>query len=136
MPILALLVGIMLVEVGVRNNAQPMFKQLAIDMQGFLAFGAAIMILAVAGSITTLRPVAKAFMVLVFVVFLLKNGNAVIKGLTASASATAVDSSSGNETYNPNASPSSSATSSSAQEMQSAVSAWQEYGPAIESLFV
>jgi uncharacterized membrane protein len=107
MPILALFFGIMLIEVGIRNNAKPMFAQLASDAQGFLAFGAAIMILAVLGSLQPVRPVAKALMVLVFAVFLLKNGNAVIRGLTASASATAVDTSSGNQTYNPNASPSS-----------------------------
>jgi len=108
MPIFALLFGIMLIEVGVRNNAKPLFGQLATDAQGFLALGAAIMILAVLGSIETIRPVAKALLVLVFVVFLLKNGNKVISGLTASASATAVDTNTGNQTYNPQASPSSS----------------------------
>lgn len=128
MPILALLFGIMLVEVGVRNNAKPMFGQLATDMQGFLAFGAVIMILGIAGSIDTIRPVAKAFIALVFVVFLLKNGNNVVKGLTASASATAVDTMTGNQTYNPNASPSSStSTNKTGSEMQTALNAFTTY---------
>lgn len=108
MPIFALLFGIMLVEVGVRNNAKPLFGQLATDAQGFLALGAAIVILGIAGSIDSVRPIAKALLVLVFVVFVLKNGNNVVKGLTSSASATAVDTNTGNATYNPNASPSSS----------------------------
>lgn len=132
MPILALLFGIMLIEVGVRNNAKPLFGQLATDAQGFLALGAAIMILAIAGSIETVRPVAKALMVLVFVVFLLKNGNKVISGLTASAAATAVDQSSGNATYNPNASPSSSG-SSDAQNLSSAVNTYEKWAPVIDS---
>ena len=92
MPIFALLFGIMLVEVGVRNNAKPLFAQLATDAEGFLAFGAAIVILGVAGSIDSVRPIAKAFLVLLFVVFLLKNGNNVISGLKSSASATAAPS--------------------------------------------
>ena len=132
MPILALLFGIMLIEVGVRNNAKPLFGQLATDAQGFLALGAAIMILAVLGSIETIRPVAKALMVLVFVVFLLKNGNKVVTGLTSSASATAVDTSTGNQTYNPNASPSSSSSSSSSSDTASTVAEW---APVIESFF-
>lgn len=132
MPILALLFGIMLIEVGVRNNAKPLFGQLATDAQGFLALGAAIMILAVAGSIETFRPVAKALIVLVFVVFLLKNGNKVITGLTASASATAVDTSTGNQTYNPNASPSSSSDS---QNVSNAVNTYEKWAPVIDSFF-
>lgn len=126
MPILALLFGIMLIEVGVRNNAKPLFGQLATDAQGFLALGAAIMILAVAGSIETVRPVAKALIVLVFVVFLLKNGNKVITGLTSSASATAVS----NTASTPSASPSSSSSSSS--DTASTVAEW---APVIESFF-
>lgn len=132
MPILALLFGIMLIEVGVRNNAKPLFGQLATDAQGFLALGAAIMILAVLGSIESIRPVAKALIVLVFVVFLLKNGNKVVTGLTASASATAVDSNTGNQTYNPQASPSSSSSSSSSSDTASEVAQW---APVIESFF-
>lgn len=123
MPILALLFGIMLIEVGVRNNAKPLFGQLATDAQGFLALGAAIMILAVAGSIETVRPVAKALIVLVFVVFLLKNGNKVITGLTSSASATAVSN---------NASAPSSSSSSSSSDTASTVAEW---APVIESFF-
>lgn len=132
MPILALLFGIMLIEVGVRNNAKPLFGQLATDAQGFLALGAAIMILAVLGSIESIRPVAKALIVLVFVVFLLKNGNKVVTGLTASASATAVDSNTGNQTYNPQASPWSSSSSSSSSDTASEVAQW---APVIESFF-
>ncbi len=134
MPILALLFGIMLVEVGVRNNAKPLFGQLATDAQGFLALGAAIMILAVLGSIDTIRPVAKALLVLVFVVFLLKNGNKIVTGLTASASATAVDTNTGNQTYNPNASPSSnSSTSSSSSSTSDYVQTAEKWAPVIES---
>jgi len=111
MPIFALLFGIMLVEVGVRNNAKPMFQQLATDAQGFLALGAAIMILAVLGSIDSIRPVAKALMALVLIAFLLRNGNNIVTGLSASAKA--VDTSTGNATYNPNSSPSSNANTNS-----------------------
>lgn len=132
MPILALLFGIMLIEVGVRNNAKPLFGQLATDAQGFLALGAAIMILAVLGSIESIRPVAKALIVLVFVVFLLKNGNKVVTGLTASASATAVDTNTGNQSYNPQASPSSTSSSSSSSDTASTVAQW---APVIESFF-
>ena len=89
MPIFALLIGILFVDAGIRNNAKAVFTQVGTDAQGFLAFGAAIMILAIAGTSTALRPISKALFFLVFTVFLLKNGNAAIKGLTASASATA-----------------------------------------------
>lgn len=129
MPILALLFGIMLIEVGIRNNAKPLFGQLAKDAQGFLALGAAIMILAVLGSIESIRPVAKALIVLVFVVFLLKNGNKIVTGITASASATAVDTLTGNQTYNPQASPSSSSSNS---DTASTVAEW---APVVESFF-
>lgn len=131
MPILALLIGVMFIEVGIRNNAKPMFSQLASDAQGFLALGAAVMILAILGSLETIRPIAKSLLVLVFVVFLLKNGNKIVAGLTASASATAVDTQSGNATYNSNASPSSStSTNQSGTNTAQTVAEW---APVIES---
>lgn len=94
MPLFFFVIGFLLIDAGVRGNAKDVASQLATDVQGFLAFGAAIIILGVLGMSQTARPIAKSFLVLVFVVFLLKNGNAVVNGLTSAASAPSDSSSS------------------------------------------
>lgn len=88
MPLFFFIIGFLLIDSGVRGNAKAVAGQLATDVQGFLAFGAAIIILSIVGMSPTARPVAKSLLVLVFVVFLLKNGNAVVSGITDAAKAT------------------------------------------------
>lgn len=88
MPLFFFIIGFLLIDSGVRGNAKAVAGQLASDVQGFLAFGAAIIILSIVGMSPTARPVAKSLLVLVFVVFLLKNGNAVVSGITGAAKAT------------------------------------------------
>lgn len=94
MPLFFFIVGFLLIDAGVRGNAKDVAGQLATDVQGFLAFGAAIIILGVIGMSPAARPVAKSLLILVFVVFLVKNGNAVVNGITNAAKATAPASSS------------------------------------------
>ncbi len=93
MPLFFFIIGFLLIDSGVRGNAKAVAGQLASDVQGFLAFGAAIVILGVLGMSPTARPVAKSLLVLVFVTFLLKNGNNVVHGI-ANAAAAQSDSSS------------------------------------------
>lgn len=87
MPIFSLLLGVLFIVAGIRGNARDIFSQLKDDASGFLALGAAIMVLAILGASDTFRPISKGLLFLLFVVYLLNNGNAVIKGLTDSASA-------------------------------------------------
>ena len=88
MPLFFFIIGFLLIDSGVRGNAKDVASQVATDVQGFLAFGAAIIILGILGMSPTARPVSKALLILVFVTFLLKNGNQVVSGITSAAKAT------------------------------------------------
>ena len=70
---------------GVRGTAQQLGDQFISDAKGFLAFGTVILVLGAVGAVPELRGIAKTFLVLVFVVFLLANkgqkANAIIANL-------------------------------------------------------
>lgn len=89
MPLFFFIVGFLLIDSGVRGNAKAVAGQIATDVQGFLAFGAAIVILGIVGMSPSARPVAKSLLVLVFVTFIIKNGNQVVSGLVSASKATA-----------------------------------------------
>lgn len=88
MPLFFFIVGFLLIDSGVRGNAKAVGGQIATDVQGFLAFGAAIIILGIVGMSPSARPVAKSLLVLIFVTFIIKNGNQIVSGLTSAAKAT------------------------------------------------
>jgi hypothetical protein len=81
MPIFFFLVGILMITAGVRGTSSQLSAQLLSDGKGFLAFGTVILILGGVGAIPELRGISKAFLVLVFVVFFLKNGNNVVANI-------------------------------------------------------
>ena len=76
-----MIVGFLLVDSGIRGNGLATIKQLESDITGFLAFAAAILILGGVGMFNSARPVAKAMLFLVFIVFFLKNGVAISQNL-------------------------------------------------------
>ena len=78
-----MIVGFLLVDSGIRGNGLATIKQLESDITGFLAFAAAILILGGVGMFNSARPVAKAMLFLVFIVFFLKNGVAISQNLKA-----------------------------------------------------
>lgn len=82
MPLFFLIFGAIFIDSGLRGNASETFNQLKIDVTGFLAFAIAIIILGVVGEAKTFRPVANGLLILVFVVFFLKNGNQFVSNLT------------------------------------------------------
>lgn len=114
MPLFFFVFGAILVDAGYLGNATPLFAQLKSDVSGFLAFGVAILILGAIGISADFRPVSKALLVLVFVVFLLankaKNAKAII-GNTVSTSETG--STSNTASANPSAATDSTSSSSS-----------------------
>lgn len=87
MPLFFVILGLILADSGVRGNAAQLFQQVAADAKGFIAFASVIIILWGIGISQTARPVTKMLLGLVFVVYFLKNGNAIVAGVDAVASA-------------------------------------------------
>ncbi|HET8705956.1 MAG TPA: hypothetical protein VFM46_06605 [Pseudomonadales bacterium] len=79
MPFFLIIFGAMLIASGVNGKTSDLMDQLKKDGSGFLAFGAAVLVLGLLGTIETVRPVSKALLVLLFVAFLLKNGKNVVE---------------------------------------------------------
>ena len=79
MPLFSVILGALFLISGFRGTAEDTFKQLSIDVDGFLALGAVIIILGVSGLSPTIRPISKGLLVLVFLVFILKNGNKIVE---------------------------------------------------------
>ncbi|MDE2101043.1 MAG: hypothetical protein KGL39_27600 [Patescibacteria group bacterium] len=79
MPFFLIIFGSMLIASGVNGKTSDLMDQLKKDGSGFLAFGAAVLVLGLLGTIETVRPVSKALLVLLFVAFLLKNGKNVVE---------------------------------------------------------
>jgi hypothetical protein len=98
MPLFFFIIGFVLIDSGFRGNAQALYQQFASDAKGFVALGAIIIILGACGVSSSLRPVAKGMLFLVFVVFFVRNGNEIVSGLesavNSSASSSPSDSSS------------------------------------------
>lgn len=86
------LFGALLLDSGVHGSAGATFDQLKADVSSFLAFGLVILILGGLGESTTLRPVSKALLGLVFVVFFLRNGQSMIANLKAFGSVSSASS--------------------------------------------
>lgn len=97
MPLFMLLMGAIMLDSGLRGNAQNLFVQFEGDLKGFLNFGAIVVILGVAGFSPTLRPISKGMLLLVFVAYFLKNGKNIVSGIETAASTT------GNSTASPGA---------------------------------
>lgn len=81
MPIFFFVIGVLMLTAGVRGTASQLSAQLLIDVKGFLAFGTVILILGGVGAVPEFRGIAKSFLLLVFVVFFLKNGKNVVANI-------------------------------------------------------
>ena len=78
MPVILGLMAVILFAAAIRGTQPLLFEALKSDFTGqdnFLTWSVAILILGVAGNIKVIRPVTNAFLVLVLIVLLLKNGN-------------------------------------------------------------
>jgi hypothetical protein len=109
MPLFFFIIGFVLIDSGFRGNAVALFQQFESDAKGFLAFGAAIIILGALGISPSIRPISKGLLVLVFIVFFLKNGNQVVSGIQSTISAST------NNTASPSNSTASSGSTGSTQ---------------------
>ena len=84
MPIIQILVGLMLVDVGFKNNVGSFLTLLKGDVKAFLSFALVIIILGSLGFSKTLRPFSNAFLILIFVAFFLHNGSQIASGVSSS----------------------------------------------------
>lgn len=75
--------GILLATSGLEGHAKDFTHQIAEDGKGFMSLAAVILILGGLGMFDSIRPVSKALLFLVFVVFFLRNGNALTRNLTS-----------------------------------------------------
>lgn len=89
MPLFFFIIGFVLVDSGFRGNAQALYQQFASDAKGFVALFAIIVILGAVGVSSAARPVAKALLFLVFVVFFVRNGNQIVSGIENAVNSTA-----------------------------------------------
>lgn len=85
MPLFLVLAGLMLIDTGVRGTAPQFVKQVGSDASAFVAWFAIIVIIGFAGISATLRPLSTIFLVLVVVVFFLRNGQAIAANLKTAA---------------------------------------------------
>jgi hypothetical protein len=77
MPFAFLIVGAFFVVSGVRNTAPQLLSLMKGDLTGqsnYVSWMVAILAIGALGYVDTLRPLSRAFMVLVIVVLILKNG--------------------------------------------------------------
>lgn len=138
MPLFFLFFGFVLLVGGYRGNASPLFTQIETDGKGFLAFGLAILILGGLGISTTIRPVSKALLGLVFVVFFLsKNVSGASNGariFDALKNVSETGSTTNTATTSTSAATASTSSTSSGSSSSSSEN-WGEYADDIFSLF-
>jgi len=77
MPIALLIIGLILIISAVRGTTKTVFALFESDGQAFISWFLIIIILGVVGISKTLRPVSNSFLVLVLVVFTLKNSGGI-----------------------------------------------------------
>ena len=77
MPIALLIIGLILIISAVRGTTKTVFALFESDGQAFISWFLIIIILGVVGISKTLRPVSNSFLVLVIVVFTLKNSGGI-----------------------------------------------------------
>lgn len=82
MPIVALLIGVILVVAAVRNSQDALFSALATDAPKFVVWAAAIFAVGAIGFIPGLRPVSRLLLALVVVVLVVNNYQAIVNGFT------------------------------------------------------
>lgn len=78
MALLALMIGAILIVAALRGTQSNLFGALKTDVPGFAVWAAAIFALGVIGFVPGLKPTSRALLVLVFVVIILKNYQAIL----------------------------------------------------------
>jgi len=86
MPIFFILVGAILLTTGVRGNTAQFFTLFASDFKAFLAWFFLIIVIGFVGISKTLRPASNAFLFLIILVFILKNGPQAISNFNTTIS--------------------------------------------------
>lgn len=87
MTVLFFIIGLIFLDSGVRGNAQQLIAQFESDAKGFVSFAMVVLILSAAGISSTIRPISKYMLMLVFVVYFLKNAPRIVNGFEQTASA-------------------------------------------------
>jgi hypothetical protein len=125
MPYALIVIGIAMIIAGARNTYQQLGTQLVADFRGFVWWLLAILIVGALGYVPAFKPVTRAFLVLILIVMVLRNGGFAQQFLTAlqkgpqqiasapDAAAQASASSGGAASNNPLGSVSSAASSAS-----------------------
>lgn len=80
MPLIILLIAVLLIVAAIRNSQSALFSAIATDVPEFVVWAAAIVALGVAGFVPGLKPISRGLLVLVLVVLVLNNYQAVIAG--------------------------------------------------------
>jgi len=80
MPFIILIIGIVLVVAAIRDTQSMLFTALVNDVPAFSVWFAAILILGAIGFIAPLKPLSKALLILILVVLVLRNYQAIIAG--------------------------------------------------------
>lgn len=82
MALVALIIGAVLIVAAFRNSQGALAAQLGADVPGFVVWAAAIVAVGVVGMIPALRPFSKGLLILVVVVLLLTNYQAILAGFS------------------------------------------------------
>jgi len=81
MPILLIFAGLILIVSGYRRTVPALAGQLKDDAVAFASFGAVVLIVGFIGISKSMRPLSNVFLVLIFVVFFLRNGTHIASGV-------------------------------------------------------
>jgi hypothetical protein len=80
MPIFLAFVGILLIVAGVKGQEQALLQQMSGDVKAFVVWFVIILLVGAVGLSKTMRPLSNAFIVLIFVAFIIRDGNQIIAG--------------------------------------------------------
>lgn len=82
MAVIALIIGVVLIVAAIRNSQNALASQLMSDMPGFVVWAAAIVAVGLIGTIPMLKPFSRGLLILIVVVLLLNNYQAILAGFS------------------------------------------------------
>lgn len=83
MPLIALLIGAILIVAAIRGTQGMLFSALATDVPGYVVWAAAITALGAIGWIPGLKPISRGLLALVIIVIVLRDYQTILTGLQA-----------------------------------------------------
>lgn len=89
MPLIALIIGVVLIAAAIRNTQGTLFSALSEDVPAFMVWGAAIFAVGAIGWIPGISPVSRGLLALVIVVLVMNNYQRIIEGLSMPLGASA-----------------------------------------------